>query len=92
LRQGDYFNVPVTLEAGGDYRIIGVCDNDCGDLDLILYDQANAPVSQDQAVDATPVVAAAPQTSGAYTVQAVMHQCAVQPCYYALVLYERATQ
>lgn len=92
LPQGQYANVPVTLEVGGDYRIIGVCDNDCGDFDLILYDQNNNVVSQDNLTDATPIVSVAPQWSGPFTVQAVMHNCTVQPCYYALVLYGRPRQ
>ncbi|MEZ5994804.1 MAG: toll/interleukin-1 receptor domain-containing protein [Hyphomonadaceae bacterium] len=92
LAQGQNAGTPVSLQAGGDYRIIGVCDQDCGDLDLILYDQANNVVSQDQLTDATPIVSVAPQYSGAYTVQAVMHNCTIQPCFYALVLYGRALQ
>jgi len=86
---GQIANYPVTLEAGGEYRIIGVCDNDCGDFNLILYDQNNNVVSQDVLQDATPVVAVAPQWTGPFTVQAVMQNCTVSPCYYALVLYGR---
>jgi hypothetical protein len=92
LPQGQFTNVPVTLEVGGDYRIIGVCDNDCGDMDLILYDQNNNVVSQDNLQDATPIVSVAPQWTGPFTVQAVMHNCTVAPCYYALVLYGRPLQ
>lgn len=90
LRQGERFNVPTTLQTGGEYRIIGVCDGDCSDLDLVLYDENNTLISQDNLVDATPIVSVTPQWTGPFTVQAVMHQCAVQPCYYALVLYGRA--
>ncbi|MBN8607912.1 MAG: toll/interleukin-1 receptor domain-containing protein [Caulobacterales bacterium] len=92
LQQGAYANTPATLEVGGEYRIIGVCDSDCGDLDLILYDQNNNVISQDNMQDATPIVAVAPQWTGPFTVQAVMHNCTVQPCYYALVLYGRPLQ
>ncbi|HYD89379.1 MAG TPA: toll/interleukin-1 receptor domain-containing protein [Vitreimonas sp.] len=92
LPQGQYANVPATLQVGMEYRIIGVCDNDCGDFDLILYDENNNAVSQDNLQDATPVVAVAPQWSGPFTVQAVMHNCTVSPCYYALVLYGRPMQ
>jgi hypothetical protein len=92
LPQGQYANVPINLEVGGDYRIIGVCDNDCGDLDLFLYDQNNNIVSQDNLTDATPVVSVAPQWSGPFVVQAVMHNCTVAPCFYALVLYGRPMQ
>lgn len=92
LRQGEYVNTPATLEMGFDYRIIGVCDNDCGDFDLILYDQNNVVVSEDVLADATPIVSVAPQWSGPFTAQAVMQNCTVQPCYYALVLYGRPLQ
>jgi hypothetical protein len=92
LQQTQFYNTPVTLEAGGDYRIIGVCDNDCADLDLFLYDENNNLISQDNATDATPIVSVTPQWSGAFTAQAVMHSCTVQPCYYALVLYGRPVQ
>lgn len=92
LQQGQYSNTPVTLEVGGDYRIIGVCDSDCGDFNLILYDQNNNVVSQDVLADATPIVSVTPQWSGAFTAQAVMQNCTVQPCYYALVLYGRQLQ
>ncbi len=92
LPAGQYQNWPITLNAGGDYRIIGVCDNDCGNFDLILYDENNNLISQDVLADATPIVSVAPNWNGPFTVQAVMQNCTVQPCYYALVLYGRPTQ
>lgn len=92
LQQGAYADTPATLEVGGDYRIIGVCDSDCGDFDLILYDQNGNVVSQDNLQDPTPVVSVAPQWTGPFTVRAQMHNCTVQPCYYALVLYGRPLQ
>ncbi|UPT61806.1 MAG: toll/interleukin-1 receptor domain-containing protein [Hyphomonadaceae bacterium JAD_PAG50586_4] len=92
LQQGAFADTPATLEVGGDYRIIGVCDSDCSDLDLFLYDQNNNVVSQDNMTDATPVVSVAPQWTGPFIVRAQMHACTVQPCYYALVLYGRPLQ
>lgn len=92
MPQGQTMAHPLTLEQGGEYRIIGVCDNDCGDLDLILYDENNVLISQDQLTDATPVVSVTPAWSGAFAVHAVMHNCTVNPCYYALVLYGRPSQ
>lgn len=89
LAQGDVANVPINLEAGGEYSIVGVCDGDCGDLDLVLYDQNSVLVSQDNAADATPIVSVSPQWSGPFTVQVVMHNCTVSPCFYALALYGR---
>jgi hypothetical protein len=92
LPAGQYHQYPMTLNVGGDYRIIGVCDNDCSNFDLALYDQNNNLISQDVLTDATPIVSVAPQWTGPFQVQAGMQACSVQPCYYALVLYGRPTQ
>ncbi len=93
LPQGQYQNLPaIALNAGVDYRIVAVCDNDCGNIDLNVYDENNVLVAQDVMADATPIASVAPQWNGPFTVQAVMQQCSVQPCYYAVVLYGRAIQ
>ncbi len=47
LAQGQTWNVPAQLFVGAEYRILGVCDRDCADLDLVLYDPGGAIVSQD---------------------------------------------
>jgi hypothetical protein len=92
LNAGQSQNWPVTMSVGYDYRIVGVCDNDCGNIDLIVYDENNVMVAQDVLTDATPVATVAPQWTGPFTAQAVMQHCTVQPCYYALVLYGRPLQ
>lgn len=92
LGAGQHQNWPLTMNQGYDYRIVGVCDNDCGNIDLVIYDENNVLVAQDVLADATPVATVAPQWTGPFTAQAVMQQCTVQPCYYALVLYGRPLQ
>ena len=92
LGVGQSQNWPVTMSVGYDYRIVGVCDNDCGNIDLVVYDENNVLVAQDVLTDATPVATVAPQWTGPFTAQAVMQHCTVQPCYYALVLYGRPLQ
>jgi hypothetical protein len=90
LAQGQTWNVPASLFAGFDYRILAVCDRDCADLDLVLYDPNGAVVSQDASTNSQPVVAAAPGYNGTFTVQVQMYNCSVAPCYYAVALYGRA--
>jgi hypothetical protein len=92
LGAGQYQNWPVTMNAGYDYRIVGVCDNDCANIDLVVYDENNVLVAQDVLTDATPIAVVTPNWTGPFTAQAVMQQCTVQPCYYALVLYGRPLQ
>jgi TIR domain len=89
LAQGQTWNVPVTMMPGIEYRILGVCDRDCADLDLVLYDAAGAVVSQDSSTDSQPVVSAAPGYAGSFMLQVQMYNCTVAPCAYALALYGR---
>lgn len=92
LAAGQSQNWPVTMSVGYEYHLVGVCDNDCGNIDLVVYDENNVLVAQDNLADATPVATVAPQWTGPFTAQAVMQHCTVQPCYYALVLYGRPLQ
>lgn len=87
------WNTSAQLVAGYDYRLIGVCDQNCTDLDLALYDQNGTMVAQDQSADARPVVGGVPAYTGGFTIQATMFTCnAPQGCYYALALYRRPAQ
>jgi TIR domain len=92
LAQGQTWNVPAQLFVGADYRVLGVCDRDCADLDLVLYDPNGAVASQDSSTDSHPVVAVAPSYNGNFTVQVQMYNCTVAPCYYAVALYGRRIQ
>ncbi|MBI1250855.1 MAG: TIR domain-containing protein [Alphaproteobacteria bacterium] len=81
---------PTNLEQGGDYRIVGVCDNDCSDLDLSLRDENNNEIATDTSTDDHPVVSSQPQWTGPFHVDVTMYQCNhAQGCYYALMLYGR---
>ncbi len=92
LIQGQSWNVPAQLVAGYEYRVLGVCDQACRDMDIAVYDESGATIAQDNATDDHPVVAVTPGANGNFTIQAQMFQCSAQPCYYALVLYGRARQ
>jgi hypothetical protein len=92
LAQGQSWNVPAELHAGYDYRVLGVCDRDCADLDLVVFDNNGVQVAQDTATSSQPVVAVAPAYTANFTVQVQMYNCTVAPCYYAIVLYGRALQ
>jgi hypothetical protein len=89
LQQGQTWNVPAELHPGVDYRIVGVCDRDCADLDLIVYDPQGTVVTQDTSTTSQPVVAIQPAYVGMFTVQVQMFNCTVAPCYYAIALYAR---
>ncbi|MGD9967680.1 MAG: toll/interleukin-1 receptor domain-containing protein [Hyphomonadaceae bacterium] len=92
MAQGLSTNVPVEMHAGYEYRVVGVCDNDCSNLDMIVYDGYGSPIGHDTLPDSQPVVGILPATSGMFTAQVQMTACSVAPCYYSVALYGRAAQ
>ncbi|HKQ41084.1 MAG TPA: hypothetical protein VJT79_01285, partial [Pseudonocardia sp.] len=89
LRTGATGNQSITLQAGTSYSLIGVCDNDCSDLDLRVYDPNGREVGSDLLTDDTPVVNVTPRRTGTYTVRAIMTACSSQPCRYGIGVYGR---
>ncbi len=81
----------LTLRAGQDYRVIGVCDSRCGDIDLRLYDVNGNQVAQDTLNDNVPTLAIHPSATGPHAIEIDMYGCAVSPdpCWYALAVYTR---
>src|SRR4051812_10241197 len=60
LSDGDTSLHTLRLEGGHSYALIGVCDNDCSDLDMRLYDDDGDQVAADVENDDTPVVTVTP--------------------------------
>lgn len=78
--------VVVNLSKGNTYYLLGVCDHDCSDLDLKLYD-SNTLISEDIASDDYPLVSITPSSDSQYRVQVVMASCSLSPCRYGLAIY-----
>ncbi|MBY0566325.1 MAG: toll/interleukin-1 receptor domain-containing protein [Hyphomonadaceae bacterium] len=89
LAQGQSWNVPATLQVGYEYRVLGVCDRDCADLDLVMFDSAGRQISQDTTNTNLPIVSVIPAYNDNFTIQVQMYNCSIAPCYYALALYGR---
>jgi hypothetical protein len=69
LGRGGQEDVTLTMRSGVTYAIVGVCDNDCQDLDLILYDDNGNRVASDVQRDDTPVVKVTPKLDGSIHTQ-----------------------
>lgn len=69
-----------------EYVLFGACDNDCSDLDLLIYDGAGDLVRRDVATDDRPVLIFTPKKSGKYRIEVVMAACTDAPCRYGLQL------
>jgi hypothetical protein len=87
---GDPESISLTLRGGQEYVIAGVCDDDCSDLDLRLYDRGGNELAEDIELDAWPILEYAPSASGDFRVQVVMVTCSVSPCFYGVGLFAKS--
>lgn len=75
------------VAADSSTLFLGLCDDDCTDLDLVLIDGAGAVVDSDQLPDDYPIVTA--QTPGSYMIEVRMAACRAAPCRYGVQAYTR---
>lgn len=90
LNQDRSEDVSFRLPTGADIAIFGVCDNECSDLNFMLFSEEGRLVDQDNLDDDIPLVVV--ETGGSvqqYTVRVEMASCSIAPCYYAVGVYRR---
>lgn len=84
LGDGGSDSLTLNLQAGTSYAIVGVCDEDCGDIDLRLYDAKGNFIDSDTSSDDNPVVTVTPRWTSNFQVQVKMASCSNSPCYYGV--------
>ena len=84
LRDGATERVTVRLASNVDNQLIGVCDTDCSDLDMILFDSNGRQVDSDVLEDDTPILGISPPRDGLYTIEVRMVDCDENPCRYGI--------
>lgn len=87
MTNGQVESYTIMLEEGTTYIIHGVCDSDCGDLDLQLVDENGNVVSEDSTTDDQPIVNVTPAWSGQFSVNVRMYDCQNSYCYFAMAAY-----
>lgn len=87
LSDQDNATFTITLHAGTAYAMVGVCDSDCRDLDLALYDVAGTEVDSDAERDDVPIVRVTPSETMRYRIKVVMANCQRNPCRYGIGVY-----
>jgi len=85
LNEEEAETFPVTLERGVAYSILGVCDNDCSRLQLLLATQSNE-LAIDRNSETFPVLQVTPSTTTVYRIRVVMEGCRWNPCWYAVAV------
>ena len=82
-------NLNVTLRGGVRYAFLGVCDNDCSDVDLRLFDEDGDEVDSDVRTDDWPIVEVTPGHTARYRLKVIMASCSVSPCFYGVGMYSK---
>ena len=89
LKAADIEDLTITLRPGTSYAFMGVCDEDCHDIDLRLYDPDGDEVDSDVRSDDWPIVTVTPRFKGSYRVRVVMASCSRNPCYYGIGVFTK---
>lgn len=84
LLQGDSQVASLRAPAGTVY-VVGACDENCRDLDLIVRDSEGREVGRDQDLDDTPIVLLQ-TTGGTYSVEVSMPACLDQ-CHWGVGVF-----
>jgi hypothetical protein len=82
-------DVNLTLQAGVSYFLVGVCDNDCADMDLTLLDESGTEIGSDYEDDAVPMMDVTPSRTQAFRIRVYMVSCASEPCFYGVGVFSQ---
>lgn len=89
LDDDDYTYYTLTLKQYWTYRITTVCDGDCGDIDLYLYDENGNSISSDLKTDDFPIVGCSPTWTGQFKLKVKMINCTRNPCRFAIAVFRK---
>jgi len=81
--------LPLTLRAGQEIRVVGVCDQACNDLDLRILNPRGDIIALDTRSNARSVVDVRAEMFGRHTIEVGMLDCAAPRCRYAVNVYTR---
>lgn len=89
LAQGDDEEFELDLQSGVSYFIVGVCDSDCSDLDLVLTDERGDEVESDRELDDVPMLVLEAERTGSYVLSVQMATCSTRVCYYGVRVFQQ---
>ena len=87
LRDHDAESFTLELQGGHTYAVLGVCDADCMDIDLRLFDQDGDEVDADIETTYYPIVEVRPVHTAQFRVHVMMATCQTSPCRYGVGVF-----
>lgn len=69
--------------------IVAVCDSDCTDLDISLFEADGQEIAADRSRDNHPVIFVPSGHPGAHRIRVSMPACSLNPCRYELAVFAR---
>lgn len=79
----------LTLEKDIEYAIVSVCDNDCSNVDIVLFDENNNEIDMDTKSDENPVVQVTPRWTGEFRLAITVPGCKERRCTVGIAVYGR---
>jgi len=76
-----------SLKRGERYVAIGLCDAQCKDIDLGVYDQDGFGIASDTMEDAIPIIELDPDKDTMAMFRLKMIRCDLEPCQYGVGIY-----
>ncbi len=89
LHAGKSGHYTLELDGGKTYKIVAVCDQDCGDIDLVAFDPYGNEADSDYADDKIPLLRFDVDRTAEYELRVDMVSCSDNPCYTAIAVYAR---
>ncbi|MEJ0061353.1 MAG: hypothetical protein WDM79_18100 [Terricaulis sp.] len=80
---------PIELRRGRAYRVFAVCDNNCSDVDMDLYNAAGVLVGVDVTGTDKPYVEIVPTADGTAFARIWLATCEAEPCFIGARLYQK---
>lgn len=89
LRDQQSVGLELRLRPGREYMVLGVCDQDCDDLDLSLSQMGGALVADDSGTDDVPILDFVAPADGRAILFIRMVSCDTNPCAFGYRVYRR---
>ncbi len=87
LDNGKYAYYSVDLEAGVEYQIVAVCDEDCGDIDMCIFDGNANELDCDKTDDDIPILIFTATKTGEHSIWVKMYDCTINPCKFGIAIF-----